>query len=186
MFSHQTTHFVTHGAAGIVRGATAAFFGFLGYDQVCSMAGESQNPKRNLPIAILATLGIVAVFVHMTIGDARVDGDGGVRQHFDRGGFPDGLCTTRQCFRESNYGHWGIGHTIPIVVLVTTMAQPRLMYALAEDDLLQQWFRQIHGGNLWNGTLVAGSIMTIISSFRLLHVVHHQTGRCSAAIVCCG
>ena len=48
--------FMPYGVAGVMRGATGTFFGFLGYDEVCAVAGEVQDPHRNLPRAILGTL----------------------------------------------------------------------------------------------------------------------------------
>ena len=46
------------------------------------------------------------------------------------------------------------------------MAQPRLTFALACDGLISPWFGQVdEDGTFWNGTLFAGSIMTLIASF---------------------
>lgn len=47
------------GVSGIMRGATSSFFGYIGYDEVCCVAGEAINPQRNLPRAVLLTIGIV-------------------------------------------------------------------------------------------------------------------------------
>jgi APA family basic amino acid/polyamine antiporter len=52
------------GAAGIFRGATSSFFGYIGYDEICCIAGEALNPRQNLPRAILLTLCIVT-FLYM-------------------------------------------------------------------------------------------------------------------------
>lgn len=55
--------------------------------------------------------------------------------------------------------------TLPIVVLITTMIQPRLQYAMAEDGLLPPFFRQLDArGNLWNGTVVSGSLVTLVAT----------------------
>jgi amino acid transporter len=46
------------------------------------------------------------------------------------------------------------------------MAQPRLQYALARDGLLPRFFGEIdENGNLWNGALVSGTVMTLIATF---------------------
>jgi APA family basic amino acid/polyamine antiporter len=46
------------------------------------------------------------------------------------------------------------------------MAQPRLQYALARDGLLPSLFGEIDAkGNLWNGALISGTIMTLIATF---------------------
>jgi APA family basic amino acid/polyamine antiporter len=52
------------GVVSVIRGSTVTFFGYLGYDEVCQLAGEAINPKRNLPIAILVTLiGVTVVYI---------------------------------------------------------------------------------------------------------------------------
>jgi APA family basic amino acid/polyamine antiporter len=46
------------------------------------------------------------------------------------------------------------------------MAQPRLQYALARDGLLPSFFGEIDAkGNLWNGALISGTVMTLIATF---------------------
>lgn len=34
------------GVAGVWRGATSSFFGYLGYDEVCCLASEALNPQK--------------------------------------------------------------------------------------------------------------------------------------------
>lgn len=57
----DTRAFAPYGASGILRGATSSFFGYLGYDEVCCMAGEALHPRRDMPRAVLWTLLIVTV-----------------------------------------------------------------------------------------------------------------------------
>ena len=57
----ETNSFAPYGTAGVLRGATSSFFGYLGYDEVCCIAGESINPQRDMPRAVLWTLFIVTV-----------------------------------------------------------------------------------------------------------------------------
>ena len=47
------------GVTGILRGATSSFFGYIGFDEICCLAGESINPQRNIPLAIVITLACV-------------------------------------------------------------------------------------------------------------------------------
>ncbi|APU70437.1 amino acid permease [Companilactobacillus crustorum] len=53
--------FLPFGVGGIGRGAAVAFYAFLGFDVVSSASEEVRNPKRNMPIGIIASLLIVAV-----------------------------------------------------------------------------------------------------------------------------
>jgi len=47
------------GWAGTFRGSTLSSFGYLGYDEVCCVAGEAKHPQRDLPRAVIGTLIIV-------------------------------------------------------------------------------------------------------------------------------
>ena len=52
----NTGTFGHFGISGIFRGAAIVFFAFLGFDSVSTMAQETRNPKRNMPIGILCSL----------------------------------------------------------------------------------------------------------------------------------
>ncbi|WP_295635253.1 amino acid permease [Novosphingobium sp.] len=49
------------GLSGVLRGAGVVFFAFVGFDMISTAAQESRDPKRDLPIGLLATLAICAV-----------------------------------------------------------------------------------------------------------------------------
>lgn len=51
----DTTH-DAYGVAGIVSGAAAIFFAYVGFDAVSTQAGEAKNPKKDVPFAIIASL----------------------------------------------------------------------------------------------------------------------------------
>ena len=58
-----------YGVAGVFQGAGVVFFAFLGFDGLATAAQETRNPQRNMPIAILATLGI-SVFLYVAVSAA--------------------------------------------------------------------------------------------------------------------
>jgi APA family basic amino acid/polyamine antiporter len=150
------------GLTGILRGTSSSFFGYIGFDEICCMGGEVVNPSKNLPRAVMGTIGLVTVlYVIAAIGLV-----GMVPYEYISvtSGFPDGF---------GYRGHDIIAQmtalgeivTLPIVVLVTLMAQPRLQYAMAKDGLLPSIFAKVDAtNNLWHGTLIAGTIMIIIST----------------------
>jgi basic amino acid/polyamine antiporter, APA family len=153
----------TFGYGGIVRGATGTFFGYLGYDQVSCLGGEAIDPHKNLPRAILATIVGVAV-VYMTATLALT----GMLPYADISpvsGFPAAFYTIGLPV-AGQISAVGEIVTLPIVVLISIMAQPRLQYALAQDGLAPAWLGQTDSsGNLWNGTLFAGILMITIATF---------------------
>lgn len=51
---------------GVLGGAAAVFFAYLGFDAVSSSAAEVKNPKKNMPIGIIGTL-IVATVLYVGV-----------------------------------------------------------------------------------------------------------------------
>lgn len=56
------------GVMGIFAGASLVFFAYIGFDVVATTAEEARNPKRDLPIGIIASLGICTLlYVAVTL-----------------------------------------------------------------------------------------------------------------------
>jgi len=51
----------TPGTAGLIGAAALVFFAYIGFDEVITLAEETQNPTRVIPRALLAALAISAV-----------------------------------------------------------------------------------------------------------------------------
>ena len=57
------------GVSGILRGATSSFFGYIGFDEICCIAGEAVDPAKNMPRAIILTLIVVtSLYITASIG----------------------------------------------------------------------------------------------------------------------
>nr|CAG8615463.1 5875_t:CDS:2 [Entrophospora candida]CAG8618320.1 14148_t:CDS:2 [Entrophospora candida] len=54
-------HFDKFGGTGILAAATVVFFAYVGFDAVSTVSQESKNPRKDVPIGILTSLGIVTV-----------------------------------------------------------------------------------------------------------------------------
>lgn len=55
------TPFAPNGIEGIFTGAFLIFFAYIGFDAISTAAEETKNPQRDLPIAIMGTLGICTI-----------------------------------------------------------------------------------------------------------------------------
>eukprot|EP01041_Mallomonas_annulata_P007041 gene7041-14322_t len=161
LFMSKNVHnWAPYGSGGVLRGATSAFFGYIGYDEVCCMAAETKNPQKMLPIAIFGTIGIVTVLyvlaslalVGMMPSD-QISPDSGFSTAFaDR--LVNQLIATGELI------------TLPLVVLLSLLAQPRVFFAMAEDGLLPKMFSVISPrGVLRNNILVCGAVFTVVSIF---------------------
>ena len=56
--------FAPNGWPGILTGGSIIFFTYIGFDSVSTAAEECKNPKRDLPIGIIATLVVCTHFVY--------------------------------------------------------------------------------------------------------------------------
>eukprot|EP01035_Chromulina_nebulosa_P018395 gene18395-24096_t len=125
---------------GVFRGAASCFFGYIGYDEVCCMAAEAKDPQRVLPQAVLGTIAIVTVFY--TLAALALIGMQNYQSIDSDSGFSN-------AFSNNNWLWAGqlvaVGEivTLPLVVLVSFLAQPRLLYALSEDGLLSKRFSDL-------------------------------------------
>lgn len=160
MNTDNLTPFAPFGTAGVMRGATSSFFGYLGYDEVCCLAGEALHPQRDMPRAVLLIIATVAT-LYMLAAVALT----GMQPYKDITAFPAAF--------SSNGSEWaaqltaaGEVITLPVVVLISLMAQPRLQHALAKDGLLPSVFGAVDAtGNLRAGTMLSGGAMTLIATF---------------------
>jgi APA family basic amino acid/polyamine antiporter len=55
------------GVSGILRGAGVVFFAYVGFDAVSTAAAESRDPKRTVPIGLLATV-LISTALYVAIG----------------------------------------------------------------------------------------------------------------------
>lgn len=59
--------FGDYGVTGILRAAGIVFFAYVGFDAVSTAAAETRNPKRTVPIGLLATV-IISTILYVLIG----------------------------------------------------------------------------------------------------------------------
>lgn len=96
-------------------------FSYLGYDQVCGLAGEAVNPKRNLPLAIFITL-IFVTAVYM-VASLVLTGMQSYEDISSVSGFPAAFYA-RNVNVAAQITALGEIITLPLVILITMMIQP--------------------------------------------------------------
>ena len=157
------TPFLPHGTPGIMRGATSSFFAYLGYDEVCCLAAEAYHPQRDMPRAVLlivATVAILSMAAALALTSLQPSAD-----IQDTSAFPAAFQSMGLTWAAQGTAA-GEVITLPVVILISLLAQPRLQQALANDGLLPQLFARVNAkGNLNAGTWVAGTLMTLLATF---------------------
>lgn len=135
------TPFAPNGWAGIQSGAAVVFFAFIGFDAVSTTAEECRNPKRDLPIGILASLGVCTA-IYAVVAAVLT---GMVSWQNLNTAEPLSVA-----MRVADL-HWAAGiiafgsvvaHTA--VLFVFQLGQPRILLSMARDGLLPKAFARVH------------------------------------------
>lgn len=127
------------------------------------MAAESKDPHKNLPRAVFGTI-IAVTFFYCFASVALV----GMQDYHDISSdscFPDAFRSAGQNW-AAHVVAVGELVALPIVVLVSFLAQPRLQFALAEDGLLPKLFCELNSkGNMVRGIWLSGLACTFVAVF---------------------
>ena len=162
------TPFAPNHWAGVNAGAAIVFFAYIGFDAVTTVAEETHDPHRNLPIGIIASLLICTVFyvVVAAVFTGLIS-------------YPElrAALSTEQAEpltlalqRASPHLGWAVGivafgsvvaHTA--VLFVWQLGQPRILFSMARDGLLPPLFGRVHArfrtphvSTILTGVFVAG------------------------------
>src|SRR5688500_9256969 len=141
--------FQPQGWRGTFTGAALVFFAYIGFDAVSTVAEETKNPARDLPIGIIASLIICTVLYIVVAGVFT----GMVPWETVRGwtAAQRGESLTMALETVAPQALWQntvvafgsvIAHTA--VLLVFQLGQPRIFFSMARDGLLPSRFASVH------------------------------------------
>jgi APA family basic amino acid/polyamine antiporter len=155
--------FAPGGWHGIWTGASLAFFSYIGFDAISTVAEETRAPERSVPRAMLASLAICAVLYVVTavvmtgLVPSSQLGTGDPLAHALRGAGLDRLATLMA---------FGSVVAVTAVLLVFQMGQARILLAMARDGLLPAAFGRLHPrrGTPVFGTVVTGAFVAVMPS----------------------
>ncbi|EGZ27100.1 hypothetical protein PHYSODRAFT_473505 [Phytophthora sojae] len=146
------------GVQGIITGASSAFFGYAGFDEVCCLAAEARNPKKIMPLAVIGVVTgtmFLSAFASLALS--------GMIPYLEAASFGSGFDYQGQNW-AAQIVRAGETCTMPVVVLVCFLAQPRLNYALSCDGLMPRIFSKVdEHGNLFANTLISGAFFTAVA-----------------------
>src|SRR5687767_11668726 len=133
--------FAPNGWTGIHQGAAIVFFAYIGFDAISTAAEETKNPQRNMPIGILAGLGICTL-IYVIVGIVatglvpytELKAADPLARALEVAGLPI----------ASWFVAFGAVVSLTAVLLVFQYGQPRIFMAMARDGLLPPWAARIH------------------------------------------
>jgi amino acid transporter len=181
------TPFTPTGFAGIMKGVSAVFFAYIGFDAISTTAEECKNPQRDLPRGMIYSLIICTVvyillalvltgMVHyekLNVGDP-------LAMVFDAHGlkFISGIVAVSAIIATAS------------VLLVFQLGQPRIWMSMSRDGLLPKIFSRIHPkyGTPSFSTILTGVVVAVPALFLNLGQVLSLTsiGTLFAFVLVCG
>jgi len=178
--------FAPNGLSGVLKGVSAVFFAYIGFDAISTTAEECKNPQRDLPKAMIISLLICTIlYVAITL-----------------------VLTGMVSYRELAVGdplvfvfqkhqlNWlsgiiGLSAIVAMssVLLVFQVGQPRIWMSMSRDGLLPQKFSVIHPRFKTPGfsTIITGLVVGVPSLFMNLTEVTDLTsiGTLFAFVIVC-
>ncbi|MFD2514783.1 amino acid permease [Pontibacter locisalis] len=153
-----------YGWQGVVAGAAIVFFSYIGFDAVSTAAQEAKNPQRDMPIGMLASLGVCTIlYVLMSLVLTGI-------VPYESLNVPDPVLLALQAAGPGLkwlYFLTGVGAVAGLasVVLVMLMAQPRIFYSMSRDGLLPAFFGKVHPkyNTPYVPTIITGVVAAIIA-----------------------
>jgi basic amino acid/polyamine antiporter, APA family len=178
--------FAPEGVAGVLKGVSAVFFAFIGFDAISTTAEECKNPSRDLPRAIFYSLAICTVLYVLIalVLTGMVD--------YRELGVGDPLAFV---FKKAGLD-WISGIVaftaliaMASVLLIFQLGQPRIWMSMSRDGLLPKAFSKIHPRYKTPSfaTIVTGIVVAVPALFMNLKEVTDLTsiGTLFAFVVVC-
>ncbi|MFC7114193.1 APC family permease [Natronoarchaeum sp. GCM10025703] len=166
------TPFVTHGIGGIATATAFVFVSYAGIGEVASVAEEITEPGRNIPRAMLISIGVMMVIYTAVVGVIV----GVVPAETLIHGGPDGGTSLTPMADSAERVFGGVGVTvvaITAVLALTSMANAgvlgtsRFLLAMSRDSLLPDQVGRINSRFLTpvNAVLVTGGVLLALIAF---------------------
>ena len=129
-------------AVGVIQGAYFIFFAFSGFARVSIIAGEVEHAARNVPKAILLSLGISSV-VYILVGFIAVGVAGASVLGASNSPLADALKIRGDLF-ASRIVSLGALVATTTVLLTTIFGVSRMIYSMTENDELPGMLGKLH------------------------------------------
>ena len=130
------------GWGGVARAASIVFFAYIGFDAISTAAQETKNPQKSMPIGILGSL-VVCTLLYIAVCAVLT----GILP-YQMLGTAKPVATALEAYPDllwlKTFVEIGAVAGLSSVILVMTMAQARIFYAMSHDGLIGKMFGRVH------------------------------------------
>ncbi len=182
------TPFLPNGMTGVLKGVSAVFFAYIGFDAISTTAEECANPQRDMPRAMIYSL-ILCTLIYVVTTLVIT----GLVNYKAFEGVTDPLAFV---FDKINMKKVGTFISISAVLAATSVllvfqiGQPRIWMSMSRDGLLPKSFSRIHPKykTPWYATIISGLVVGIPVLFvdDLLMTDLTSIGTLFAFVLVCG
>jgi APA family basic amino acid/polyamine antiporter len=135
------TPFMPNGFAGVLKGVSAVFYAYIGFDAISTTAEECTNPRRDLPRGMIYSL-IICTVLYILVALALTG-----MVPYSELGVNDPLS-----YVFERVGQQWISYIVAVsavvattsVLLVFQLGQPRIWMSMSRDGLLPKAFGKVH------------------------------------------
>jgi amino acid transporter len=161
-------HTVSGGFNGVFYGIILGVTSYIGFETAADFGEETANPRRSIPIAIIAATGFAIVFYLLTTYALTIGF--GVTNGAAFGADPFALKTVASTFVGGGFGTLvEIGGMLSafIVCLACATAVARTLFAMGREGVLPAWFSHTHPRfkTPVNATVVVALVATAAAAF---------------------
>jgi basic amino acid/polyamine antiporter, APA family len=159
------TPFMPNQFTGVLKGVSAVFFAYIGFDAISTTAEECKNPQRDLPRGMIYSL-IICTVIYIVVTLVIT----GMVNYAEFDNVADPLAYV---FEKINLGKVGFFISVSAVVAATSVllvfqiGQPRIWMAMSRDGLMPKRFGNIHPKYQTPAfaTVITGIIVAVPSLF---------------------
>ncbi|XP_059285790.1 cationic amino acid transporter 1-like [Lycium ferocissimum] len=164
------SHFAPYGVRGIFKASAVLFFAYVGFDAVSTMAEETKNPGRDVPIGLIGSM-VITTFLYCLLAITLC-----LMQPYQN-------INTQAPFSVAfksvgwNWAQYivaaGALKGMTSVLLVGAVGQARYLTHISRTHMMPPWFSQVNAktGTPVNATAVMSCATAIIALFTKLDIL---------------
>lgn len=168
--SSNLVPFIPYGAEGVFQAASVVYWSYTGFDLVATMAEETKNPSKDIPLGLVGSMSVITVIyclmalaLTMMQKYTEIDVNASYSVAFEKIGMKWAKYLVSICALKG----------MTTSMLVGSLGQARYTTQIARAHMIPPWFALVHPktGTPINATLLVTILSSILAFFSSLDVL---------------